>query len=117
LNAWATRPTYAGEGLLVTRRWINCRPMNGPTLGCAAITSSARFRSPTGSGVVFDGMVVPRKLFSDVEWNCGKLCMGITSRFGDCVPLPLKQLVDVLEQPAQEKPVNTRDRPTMSSGP
>jgi hypothetical protein len=70
-----------------------------------------------GSGVVLAPMVVPRNVFSDVEWNCGKGCMGITSRFGDCVPLPLKQLVEVLEHPDQEKPVNTRDRPTMSSGP
>ena len=33
LNTWATRPTYAGLGLLVTMRWINWRAKKGATLG------------------------------------------------------------------------------------
>ena len=33
LNIPATRATYAGVGLLVTRRMINCLAMNGPTFG------------------------------------------------------------------------------------
>ena len=31
-KAAATRPTYAGDGLLVTSRWIICRAKNGPVL-------------------------------------------------------------------------------------
>jgi hypothetical protein len=46
IHSVLTRCTYAGLGLLVTRRWISWRLMNGATFWCAARASSALRRLP-----------------------------------------------------------------------
>ena len=58
LNAAATRPTEAGLGLLVTKRWINWLPMKGPTLGWLNSVSIATFRLCTP--LVLAGTTAPR---------------------------------------------------------
>src|SRR5215204_1553883 len=45
LKAEATRATYAGEGLLVTRCWMSCFETNGPTFGWLKMLSSATVKS------------------------------------------------------------------------
>ena len=62
-----TRATYAGLGSLVTRRWINCRPKKGPTLGWLNSASSAIFRASSPDAPA--GTVVPRKRAGKEEWR------------------------------------------------
>lgn len=70
-NTAATRLMYAGLGLLVTNCLISRLAMNGPVFGWLKSVSSAIFKSPVGSGTVEAGIVVPRKVFSSVEWWFG----------------------------------------------
>src|SRR5687767_3366773 len=77
-KAAATRPTYAGEGLLVTRRWIIWRAKNGPVFGWLNRRSSA-MRSASRPGV-FAGMFVPRKFTSRVEWLLGLNHIGLVAK-------------------------------------
>ena len=64
-NTAATCCTYAGLGLLVTRRWISCRQKNGAAFGCAKRRSTAILT--LASAPVPAGITVPRKRFSLVE--------------------------------------------------
>ena len=73
-HAAATRPTYAGDGLLVTSRWISCLPMNGQRFGWLNSVSSAIFRLSCAD--VFAGIVTLRKALVPVSWNCGYGCIG-----------------------------------------
>src|ERR1700690_241894 len=59
-NTAATRPTYAGEGLLVTRCWISCLLTNGGTLGWLNKPSRASVRA--AAPLVPAGILIPRKL-------------------------------------------------------
>src|SRR6187397_2627577 len=76
-NTAATRPTYAGDGLLVTSRWIICRAKNGPVFAWLNNRSSA-MRSASGPGV-FAGMVVPRNATARFEWLAGLNHIGLVA--------------------------------------
>ncbi|MNT09298.1 hypothetical protein D3C72_1440760 [compost metagenome] len=87
--------------MLVTMRWISCMPMNGPTLGCALMTSMARLsdRLPSVPG----GMTAPRKRFSDIE--CSALFSAMGRRWNSTS----------VSGPLMSQPVNTLARPCTSA--
>jgi hypothetical protein len=101
--------------LLITRRWISWRPMNGPTLGWLAMWSSAA-RSEAVPPVPA-GIVRPRKRFSDSEWCSGYSRIGVQlAAAGICSSKKFQLQKRSAPGPASKpQPENTLARPSMSA--
>src|SRR5262252_2568632 len=79
-NTAATRPTYAGEGLLVTRCWISCLLTNGGRLGWLNRPSSVAARAVAPLAPA--GMLMPRKLVAPVSCCAALIAIGSRIRSG-----------------------------------
>src|SRR5678815_4512655 len=77
----ATRKTYPRLGSDVTRRWMSCLQMNGPTLGWLKMLSRATLSSALELAVVWlalAGIVVPRRrTLALFEWFDAVTTMGL----------------------------------------
>ena len=99
------RPRRPALGLLVTRRWISCRPMKGADVGVVEEGVERGLQS-AGAAVLPAGMVTPRKVLPPVEWRLALTPWARrmwSGRLGGHLAV------------SKSQPVNTRARSVMSA--